>query len=53
MFKNISLLLTKFRFASEVQKSGSKSGSTAGLTYYRDGQLTSRNQITLKKTEDI
>lgn len=53
MFKTISLLLPRFRFASEVQKSASKSGTASGLTYYKDGQLTTRNQITLKKTEDI
>lgn len=50
MFKNISLLLTKYRFANEVQKSASKASTSAGLTYYKDGQLTTRQNIVLKKT---
>lgn len=53
MLKNISLLLTKYRFANEVQKTASKASSTAGLTYYKDGQLTTRQSLVLKKTEDI
>lgn len=53
MFKNISVLLTRFKFANEVQKTAAKGSQSAGLTYYKDGQLTTRSQIVLKKTEDI
>lgn len=41
------------RFSTEVQKSSSKPSSTAGLTYYKDGQLVNRTALTLKKQEDI
>ena len=42
------------QFSTEVQKSGSKStGSTSGLTYYKDGQLVNRSALVLKKQEDI
>ena len=53
MIKNISLLLPRFRFANEVQKTSTKSAQASGLTFYKDGQLTTRQQIVLKKTEDI
>jgi hypothetical protein len=39
-------------FSTEIQKGASKS-SSAGLTYYKDGQLVNRTAITLKKQEDI
>ena len=50
MFKNISLLLPRFRFANEVQKSATKGAQASGLTFYKDGQLTTRQQLVLKKT---
>lgn len=51
MFRSISLLIPRFKFAKEVAKTGAKNSQTgAGLTYYKDGQLTTRNHITLKKT---
>lgn len=53
MLKNISLLLSKYKFANEVAKSASKASTASGLTYYKDGQLTTRQSIVLKKTEDI
>lgn len=53
MFKNISLLIPRFAFAKEVQQTATKASQAAGLTYYKDGQLTTRSQIVLKKTEDI
>lgn len=51
MLRNIVKSLT--RFSTEVQKSSAKSGSTSGLTYYKDGQLVNRTALTLKKQEDI
>lgn len=36
-----------------MQKSAGKGSQAAGLTFYKDGQLTTRSQIVLKKTEDI
>lgn len=50
--KQASRLLAKYRFASEVQKSV-KNLSGAGLTYYKDGELVTRQSLILKKTEDI
>lgn len=51
MFKNFLTLVTKYKFANQVQKSTAKTTSQAsGLTYYKDGQLTTRSQIVLKKT---
>ena len=44
--------LAKFRFSSEVEKVSLRPKSD-GLTYYQEGQIISRNAITLKKTEDI
>lgn len=41
------------RFASEVQKASDSAGRAGGLTYYRNGELVTRNAITLKKEEDI
>jgi hypothetical protein len=51
MWRNI--LKTAKYFSTEVQKANAKTSSTAGLTYYRDGQLVNRTSITLKKEEDI
>lgn len=50
-----AFLRTAFSFSSEVQKVAPKAstGSTAGITFYKDGQLTTRTAITLKKEEDI
>lgn len=53
MLKNLSRFITRYNFANEVQKTTSKASSSAGLTYYKDGQLTTRQNIVLKKTEDI
>jgi hypothetical protein len=54
MLRNFSKLLSNnYRFATEVQKASSSSSSGAGLTYYKDGQITTRNALVLKKTEDI
>lgn len=44
--------MMRLSFAGEVQKS-STSSSSAGLTFYKDGQLVTRNHLVLKKTEDI
>lgn len=44
--------LSKYQFAGEVQKS-TKNLSGAGLTYYKDGELVTRQSLILKKTEDI
>lgn len=52
MLRNITQAIA--RFSTEVQKTSAKaSPSTSGLTYYKDGQLTTRTAITLKKQEDI
>lgn len=53
MFRSLIRSATKLNFATEVQKTAPKAGQAAGLTYYKDGQLTTRSQIVLKKTEDI
>lgn len=53
MLKNLATFLTKYKFANEVQKTTTKAASSSGLTYYKDGQLTTRQNIVLKKTEDI
>lgn len=53
MLRNLAQSMTKFNFAKEVAKSGTGASSGAGLTYYQDGQLTTRNHLVLKKTEDI
>lgn len=53
MLRNLLLSTTKFAFAKEVQKTAVKTGQASGLTYYKDGQLTTRSQIVLKKSEDI
>jgi hypothetical protein len=49
MLRNIAKQLSKFNFSSEVQKTTTKSTSGADLTYYKDGQLTTRSAIILKK----
>ena len=42
------------RFATEVQKSNTKTGSSSStITQYKEGQLVNRTALTLKKTEDI
>ena len=42
------------QFATEVQKSSAKTGSSSTtITQYRDGQLVNRSALTLKKQEDI
>lgn len=51
MLRGISKL-ARFRFASEVEKVNLRPRSD-GVTYYKEGQMVSRNAITLKKTEDI
>ena len=38
-----------FKFATEVSKSV-KNPSGAGLTYYKDGELVTRQHLVLKKT---
>lgn len=55
MLRNIAKLMTvNYRFAGEVQKSAAKaSPSASNLTYYKDGQIATRNAIVLKKQEDI
>lgn len=39
----------KYRFASEIEKVSLRPASE-GLTFYKDGQLATRNSIALKKT---
>ena len=53
MLKNLAQTMIKFNFAKEVAKSGKVTSNGAGLTYYQDGQLVTRNHLVLKKTEDI
>ena len=53
MLRNLAQSMIKFNFAKEVAKSGKTAASGAGLTYYQDGQLVTRNNLVLKKTEDI
>lgn len=43
----------RFGMATEVQTKVKSDNSTKSLTYYKDGQLTTRTAITLKKKEDI
>ena len=50
--KQISRILSKYQFASEVQKS-TKNLNGAGLTYYKEGELVTRQSLVLKKQEDI
>lgn len=52
MLRNIVRAVTCF--STEVQKSTAKvSGTSSGLTSYKDGQLVNRTALTLKKQEDI
>ena len=44
--------LARFNFAKEVTNQV-KNASGAGLTYYKDGELVTRQSLVLKKTEDI
>lgn len=53
MFRNLTATILKFNFAKEVAKAGQTTHSGAGLTYYKDGQLTTRTHLVLKKTQDI
>jgi hypothetical protein len=54
MLSRIVRRLNIFTFANDVQTSSAKSNKAASsLTYYKDGQLTTRTAITLKKQEDI
>ena len=55
MLRNFTkLLANNYKFATEVQKaSKTTAASGAGLTSYKDGQLTTRNSLVLKKQEDI
>lgn len=50
--KQITKILSKYQFASEVQKAV-KNINGAGLTYYKEGELVTRQSLVLKKTEDI
>lgn len=52
MKQALSRIFTKYSFASEVQKSV-RNVSGAGLTYYKEGELITRQHLVLKKTEDI
>ena len=52
MLRNLAQTMIKFNFAKEVAKAG-QAANGAGLTYYKDGQLVTRNHLVLKKTEDI
>lgn len=49
MLRNIVKGFNLFRFASEVQKSSGSASSSGGITYYNNGELVTRNAITLKK----
>ena len=51
MLRHLARLNNTFKFATEVQKaSKSASTSASSLTYYKDGQIATRNAIVLKKT---
>jgi hypothetical protein len=52
MFASLIKSSIRFAFAKEVAKASS-AGSSANLTFYKDGQLVNRTQIVLKKQEDI
>lgn len=51
MLRNIFQQLRAFSFATEVTKAPAPKASSApnSLTYYKDGQLTTRTAIVLKK----
>lgn len=52
MLRNIMRAVSAF--STEVQKTTAKpTGASSSLTSYRDGQLVTRNALTLKKQEDI
>lgn len=53
MMKSVLLLASKYRFANEVAKTAVKGGQHSSLTFYKDGQLTTRQNIVLKQAEDI
>jgi hypothetical protein len=40
---------SKFQFANEVQTNVKSTDNAKNLTYYKNGQLTTRTAITLKK----
>lgn len=52
MLRTLAQSLIRFNFAKDVAKAGA-TASGQGLTYYKDGQLTTRTHLVLKKTEDI
>jgi hypothetical protein len=43
----------RYGLATEVQTKVKSDSSAKSLTYYKDGQLTTRSAIVLKKKEDI
>lgn len=43
---------SRFGFAGEVQPKV-KTDAPKNITYYKDGQITTRSYLTLKKKEDI
>ena len=49
MLRSLLRGVNAMRFATEVQKASESSGRAGGITYYRNGQLVTRNAITLKK----
>lgn len=49
MFANLIKFVPKFTFAKEVAKASAAAGSSANLTYYKEGQLVNRTQLVLKK----
>jgi len=53
MFKSLCSAMIRYRFANEIQKTSAKGASTGSLTFYKDGQLTTRQSIVLKQVEDI
>lgn len=50
MLRHIARLSNTFKFANEVQKTSKAATSASSLTYYKDGQIATRNAIVLKKT---
>lgn len=50
---NKLIQLSTFTFAKDVQTNVKANDNPKNLTFYKNGQLTTRTAITLKKTEDI
>ncbi len=50
---NKLIKLSSFSFAKDVQTNVKANDNPKNLTFYKNGQLTTRTAITLKKTEDI